>query len=83
MIIIRNTTHTDAGNYRVEIASLDFDNPVCDSLWLPLLRNFAAHAPVTFTLTLMTESHVQCMASIMHDSCFKWIILLIFYNRLL
>ena len=60
MIIIRNTTHRDAGNYRVEIASLDFDDPVCDSLWLPLVKNYAAHAPVTFTLTLMTEPHVQC-----------------------
>ena len=62
MIIIRNTTHTDAGNYRVEIASLDYGDLVCDSLWLPLLRSYAAHAPVTFTLsnTLMTESRVQC-----------------------
>ena len=52
-IIICDTTHADAGNYKVEIASLDSDDindPVCDSLWLPLLRNHAAHAPVTFTL---------------------------------
>ena len=55
-ITIRDTTHTDAGYYRVEIASLDFNDPVCDSLWLPLLRNHAAHAPVTFTIRLMNES---------------------------
>ena len=56
MIIIRDTTHADAGIYKVEIASHFGDGPVCDSLWLPLLRNHAAHAPVTFTLRLMNES---------------------------
>lgn len=58
LFIIRNTTHADAGNYRVEITSISLysDDPVCDSLWLPLLRNHAAHAPVTFTLKLMNES---------------------------
>ena len=56
MIIIHDTTHADAGNYKVEIASLNFDDdPACDSLWLPLLRNHAAHAPVTFILKLMNE----------------------------
>ena len=60
MIIIRDTTRADAGYYRVEIASLDYDDPVCDSLWLPLIRNHAAHAPVTFRL--MNESpSIQCM----------------------
>ena len=54
-IIIRDTTHADAGNYEVKIASLDYDDSVCDSLWLPLLRNHAALAPVTFTLKLMNE----------------------------
>ena len=53
MIIIHDTTHADAGIYKVEIASLDFGDPVCDSLWLPLLRNHAAHAPVTFILKLI------------------------------
>ena len=56
MIIIRDTTSADAGYYRVEIASLDFNDPVCDSLWFPLLRNHAAHAPVTFTIRLRNES---------------------------
>ena len=57
-ITIRDSTQADAGYYRVEIASLDFnhDNPACDSLWLPLLRNHAALAPVTFTIRLMNES---------------------------
>jgi hypothetical protein len=60
-IIIRDATHRDAGYYRVEIISLDFDDPVCDSLWLPLIRNHAAHAPVTFTIKLMNESSsIQC-----------------------
>ena len=64
LFIIHNTTHADAGNSRVEIASLDFNDPVCDSLWLPLLRNHAAHAPVTFTLKLMNESlSSQCKYS--------------------
>ena len=54
-ITISDTTHADAGYYRVEIASLDFDDddPICDSLWLPLIRNYAAHAPVTFTIKLI------------------------------
>ena len=52
-IIIRDTTNADAGYYRVEIASLDFNDPVCDSVWLPLLRNHAVHAPVTFTIKLI------------------------------
>ena len=61
MIIIRDATYTDAGYYKVEIASLDFGDSVCDSLWLPLLRNHAAFAPVTFTIRLMNESpSVQC-----------------------
>ena len=55
-ITIRDTTHADAGYYRVEIASLDFNDPVCDSLWLPVLRNHAAHAPVTFIIRLRNES---------------------------
>ena len=60
-ITIRDTTHADAGYYRVEIASLDFNDTVCDSLWLPLLSNHAAHAPVTFTIRLMNESpSIQC-----------------------
>ena len=51
-ITISDTTYADAGYYRVEIASLvsDFSDPVCDSLWLPLIRNHAAHAPVTFII---------------------------------
>ena len=52
-ITISDTTHADAGYYRVEIASLDFDDAICDSLWLPLIRNYAAHAPVTFTIKLI------------------------------
>ena len=53
-IIIHDATHADAGNYKVEITSLDYHDPaVCDSLWLPLLRNHAAYAPVTFTLNLL------------------------------
>ena len=61
MIIIHDTTHADAGYYRVEIASLDFSDPVCDSLWLPMLRNHAAFAPVTFIIKLMNESpSIQC-----------------------
>ena len=53
-IIIRDATHTDIGNYKVEITSLDYHDPaVCDSLWLPILRNHAAYAPVTFTLNLL------------------------------
>ena len=62
-ITIHDSTHADAGYYRVEIASLDFDddNPACDSLWLPLLRNHAAFAPVTFTIKLTNESPAtQC-----------------------
>ena len=60
-ITIRDTTHADAGCYKVEIASLDFGYPVCDSLWLPVLRNHAAHAPVTFTIKIMNESpSTQC-----------------------
>ena len=62
-ITIHDSTHADAGYYRVEIASLDFDDddPACDSLWLPLIRNYAAHAPVTFTIKLMNESPaIQC-----------------------
>ena len=56
-ILIRDATHSDAGNYKVEIASLDFRDPaVCDSVWLPLLRNHAAHAPVTFTLNELPSS---------------------------
>ena len=55
-IIIRDTTRADAGYYRVEIASLDFNDHDCDSLWLPVLRNHAAHAPVTYTIRLMDES---------------------------
>jgi hypothetical protein len=55
-IIIHDATHRDAGNYKVKIASLDFDDPVCGSLWLPVLRNHAAHAPVTFAIKLMNES---------------------------
>ena len=58
-IIIRNTVHTDAGSYRVEITSLNDryrSDYACDSLWLPLLRNHAANAPVTFTLQLMNDS---------------------------
>ena len=59
-IIIRDTICADAGYYRVEIASLDYYDAVCDSLWLPVLRNHAAHAPVTFRL--MNESpSIQCM----------------------
>ena len=58
MIIIRDTIHADAGYYRVEIASLDYDDPICDSLWLPLIRNHAAHAPVTFTIN--ESSSTQC-----------------------
>ena len=49
-ILIRDATHSDAGSYKVEVASLDFHDSVCDSVWLPLLRNHAALAPVTFTL---------------------------------
>ena len=57
MIIIRDTTHADVGNYKIEIASFNFDDdPICDSLWLSLLRNLAALAPVTFTLMLTNES---------------------------
>ena len=60
-ITIRDTTHADAGCYKVEIASLDFGYPVCDSLWLPVLRNHAAHTPVTFTIKIMNESpSIQC-----------------------
>ena len=59
-IIISDATHTDAGNYRIEIA-LFFVYSYCNSLWLPLLRNHAAHAPVTFTIKLMNESPAtQC-----------------------
>ena len=64
-ILIRDATHSDAGSYKVEIASLDFHDSVCDSVWLPLLRNHAAHAPVTFTLKLTSESpSSQCKKSI-------------------
>ena len=49
-ILIHDATYSDAGNYKIEIASLDFNDSICDSVWLPLLRNHAAHAPVTFTL---------------------------------
>ena len=60
MIIIRDATHTDAGKYRVEIASF-FVFSHCNPLWLPVLRNHAAHAPVTFTIKLMNESSsTQC-----------------------
>ena len=55
-IIIRDATYTDAGKYRVEIA-LFFVSSRCNSLWLPVLRNHAAHAPVTFTIIkLINES---------------------------
>ena len=64
-ILIYDATHSDAGSYKVEIASLDFHDSVCDSVWLPLLRNHAAHAPVTFTLKLTSESpSSQCKKSI-------------------
>ncbi len=59
-IIIRDATHRDAGYYRVEIAVF-FVYSYCNSLWLPLLRNHAAHAPVTFTIKLINESSsTQC-----------------------
>ena len=58
-ILIRDATHSDAGNYIVEIASLDFHmrDSVCDSVWLPLLRNHVAHAPVTFILNESPSSN--------------------------
>ena len=59
MIIIRDATHTDAGNYRVEIA-LFFVYSHCNPLWLPVLRNHAAHAPVTFIIKLNESSSTQC-----------------------
>ena len=59
-IIIRDATHADAGYYRVEIA-LFFVFSHCNPLWLPVLRNHAAHAPVTFIIKLMNESSsTQC-----------------------
>ena len=62
MIIIRDTTRADAGYYKVEIASLNFNDddhdPICDSLSLPLIRNHAAHAPVTFIIN--ESSSTQC-----------------------
>ena len=63
-IIIHDATHTDAGYYKVEIASLafDFDDHVCDSrsLWLSVLRNHAAHAPVIFTIIKNESLSTQC-----------------------
>ena len=53
-INIRNAIHADVGSYRVETVSLNFGHPVCDSVWLPLLKNHAALAPVTFVLKLIT-----------------------------
>ena len=35
-ILIHDATHSDAGNYKVEIA---FRDSVCDSVWLSLFRN--------------------------------------------
>ena len=55
-LIIQNAIYSDAGSYRVEVTSLDFDRPTCDSVWLPLLRNHAAYAPVTFALELISET---------------------------
>ena len=65
-IIIHNAVHADAGSYRVEITSLQVSgslDSVCDSLWLPWLKNHAVHAPVTFTLKVLNESSSSCKKS--------------------
>ena len=53
-LTIHSATPADAGTYQVKITSIDprgGQNDACDSVWLPIIENHAAHAPVTFILT--------------------------------
>jgi len=52
-LIIASTKNSDAGTYEVKIDSVNTSNggsPECDQFLLPLLENFALHAPATFLL---------------------------------
>ena len=50
---ITDATSGDSGEYTVRVSSLDFygyQNSEQDSLWLPPLEHYTAHAPVTLIL---------------------------------
>ena len=47
---ITNATSCDSGRYTVRVSSTTYGDG-CDTLWLPPLEHYTAHAPVTYTLT--------------------------------
>ena len=52
-LTISNATSSDGGRYTVRVSALDFHgsrNSRQDSLWLPPLEHYTAHAPVTYIL---------------------------------
>ena len=56
---ITNTTSSDGGLYTVRISSTTYGD-ICDTLWLPPLEHYTAHAPVTYILTEQGKLLLNC-----------------------
>ena len=56
---ITNTTSSDSGRYTVRVSSTSYGYG-CDSLWLPPLEYYTAHAPVTYTLKERGKLLLNC-----------------------
>ena len=56
---ITNTTSSDSGWYTVRVSSTTYGGR-CDSLWLPPLEHYTAHAPVTYTLRERGKLLLNC-----------------------
>ena len=56
---ITNTTSSDGGLYTVRVSSTTYRER-CDTLWLPPLEHYTAHAPVTYILTEQGKFLLNC-----------------------
>ena len=56
---ITNTTSSDSGMYTVRMTSTTYGD-ICDTLWLPPLEHYTAHAPVTYILTEQGKFLLNC-----------------------
>ena len=56
---ITNTTSSDGGLYTVRVNSTSYGDR-CDTLWLPPLEHYTAHAPVTYILTEQGKFLLNC-----------------------
>ena len=66
---ITNTTGSDGGLYTVRVSALDFygsRNSRQDSLWLPPLEHYTAHAPVTY---ILRPEQGKLLLNYIYNSC--------------